>query len=481
MKRFSVRIFLSFLILISISSYWSFSSFEQELRPALKNATEETLVDTANLIAEFITSDLVNSSFNIDRLQDISEHFKQRQINADIWSVHKLRSNLEFYLTDNNGIVLFDSRGEAQDEDYSRWNDVFLTLQGEYGARTTRAEKHDASTSTMYVAAPVYFQQELFGVVTLIKPNDAIQPFVLSSWQKIRNESLWLLALSCFLAGLLSWYLTLAVAKLQNYVSALRTGKRGVEKPDLGSHELQNLVEAVNDLETELAGKDYIEKYVQVLTHELKSPVAAVVGAAELLQLPMEEQQKQLFSKNIFEQGKRLEDMISRMLALTTLENRTRQETPELIDIPDLLQAMCISYQDRADAKAVRLKVVNKVPLSITAERFLVVQALDNLLANALDFSSSATVIEIGCYQDTDVHPSAVVYVLDQGSGIPDYARDRIFERFYSLPRADKGKSSGLGLSFVSQIMELHGGKVDISANPDGDGTLARLIFPALH
>ncbi|KZZ41210.1 hypothetical protein A3759_24130 [Thalassolituus sp. HI0120] len=279
----------------------------------------------------------------------------------------------------------------------------------------------------------------------------------------------------------MSWYLTLAVAKLQNYVSALRTGKRGVEKPDLGSHELQNLVEAVNDLETELAGKDYIEKYVQVLTHELKSPVAAVVGAAELLQLPMEEQQKQLFSKNIFEQGKRLEDMISRMLALTTLENRTRQETPELIDIPDLLQAMCISYQDRADAKAVRLKVVNKVPLSITAERFLVVQALDNLLANALDFSSSATVIEIGCYQDTDVHPSAVVYVLDQGSGIPDYARDRIFERFYSLPRADKGKSSGLGLSFVSQIMELHGGKVDISANPDGDGTLARLIFPALH
>jgi two-component system sensor histidine kinase CreC len=73
-----------------------------------------------------------------------------------------------------------------------------------------------------------------------------------------------------------------------------------------------------------------------------------------------------------------------------------------------------------------------------------------------------------------------VVEVRDQGPGIPDYARERIFERFYSLPRPDGGaKSTGLGLALAREVAKLHGGTVTVENRPDGaSGAMARLVLP---
>ena len=68
--------------------------------------------------------------------------------------------------------------------------------------------------------------------------------------------------------------------------------------------------------------------------------------------------------------------------------------------------------------------------------------------------------------------------VADRGPGVPDYARERVFERFYSLPRPDGGsRSSGLGLPFVAQVAELHGGRAELRER-DGGGTVAVLSLP---
>jgi two-component system sensor histidine kinase CreC len=75
-------------------------------------------------------------------------------------------------------------------------------------------------------------------------------------------------------------------------------------------------------------------------------------------------------------------------------------------------------------------------------------------------------------------HDQVLLIIDDNGPGIPEYARHRVFERFYSLKRPDTGrKSSGLGLSIVKEIMELHGGSVELSDAPEG-GTRVNLRFP---
>ena len=118
---------------------------------------------------------------------------------------------------------------------------------------------------------------------------------------------------------------------------------------------------------------------------------------------------------------------------------------------------------------------------TVLGEPFLLVQAIGNLLDNALEFTPPGGSINL------DAEPVGDAWrlsVSNSGSAIPDYARDRLFERFYSLPRPDTGqKSTGLGLAFVREVAQLHGGTITVDnlPNPDGSiaGVIARLSLPA--
>ncbi|MGL5587240.1 MAG: beta-lactam sensor histidine kinase BlrB, partial [Aeromonas veronii] len=104
----------------------------------------------------------------------------------------------------------------------------------------------------------------------------------------------------------------------------------------------------------------------------------------------------------------------------------------------------------------------------------LVEQAIGNLLDNAIDFSPANGQVTLSGSQQEEGY---CFRVTDCGPGIPDYALPRIFERFYSLPRPDKGKSSGLGLSFAHEVAHQHGGRLTLSTRPEG-GALAELWLP---
>ena len=79
----------------------------------------------------------------------------KRDIGANIWGFRKSQAEYRVYVTDAAGTVVFDSAGRDLGRDYSRWNDVLLTLRGQYGARSTRSDPDDDSTSVMHVAAPI--------------------------------------------------------------------------------------------------------------------------------------------------------------------------------------------------------------------------------------------------------------------------------------------------------------------------------------
>ena len=131
----SIRIFLVYAVFIALTSYFVLSTVMKEVRPGVRQSTEETLVDTANLLAEIIHDDVRNGTLDQSRLPDALKAYGLRQPAATIWGLPKNQVNNRIYVTDANGIVLLDSSGEAVGQDYSRWNDVYLSLRGKYGAR----------------------------------------------------------------------------------------------------------------------------------------------------------------------------------------------------------------------------------------------------------------------------------------------------------------------------------------------------------
>src|SRR5690606_32614194 len=173
-----VRIFLAYFLFVGLTGYFVLSTVMEEIRPGVRQSTEETLVDTANLLAESLREDLKHGTLAHSQLPELLQAYGARSPQADIWGVRKNAVNHRIYVTDARGIVLLDSAGEAVGQDYSRWNDVYLTLQGRYGARTTQAVPGDERSTVMHVAAPVRDGGRIIGVVTVAKPNASVQPYI---------------------------------------------------------------------------------------------------------------------------------------------------------------------------------------------------------------------------------------------------------------------------------------------------------------
>ncbi|ERI52429.1 hypothetical protein N878_19155 [Pseudomonas sp. EGD-AK9] len=213
-------------------------------------------------------------------------------------------------------------------------------------------------------------------------------------------------------------------------------------------------------MRTELEGKAYVERYVHTLTHELKSPLAAIRGAAELLDGEMLAVQRQRFVANIQQESARLQQLIERLLHLAQVEQRQGLEERVAVPLAALVDELLQAQQARILAADLRVEQAVPANLSLRGERFLLRQALANLLDNALDFTPPGGTIRISAERQGQ---RVTLRLFNQGQAIPDYALARLTERFYSLPRPGSGrKSTGLGLNFVQEVAELHGGELRI-------------------
>ena len=454
-----LRIFLVYFLFVGLTGYFVLSTVMKEIRPGVRQSTEETLVDTANLLAEILHDDVKAGTLGQSRLPVLLRAYGQRQPKADIWGLSKNQVNHRIYVTDAQGKVLLDSAGVAVGEDYSRWNDVYLTLRGQYGARSSRSDADDPSSSVMHVGAPIRDNGQIIGVVTVAKPNSSLQPYVDRTEHRLLAYGAGLTGLGLAFGALLSWWLSRALHRLTGYAQAVSEGRR-VEVPHYRGGELAQLATAVEQMRTQLEGKAYVERYVHTLTHELKSPLAAIRGAAELLQGEMPALQRLRFIGNIDSESARMQQLIERLLNLAQVEQRQGLEERVAVPLAALVEALLQAQAARIEGRQLRIEQAIAADLLLIGEPFLLRQALANLLENALDFTPVQGLLRLSAERFGE---QIELRLFNEAAPIPDYALPRLTERFYSLPRPDSGrKSTGLGLNFVDEVVKLHGGSMAI-------------------
>ncbi len=478
--RLGLKLFLGYFLIVGLGVYFSLNILGKELKPAFRQATEETLIDTANILAVLARDELLNGGIADGRFQARLNEYAQRAPNARVWDIVKNRLDHQIYITDDRGIVLFDSSGQAVGRDYSHWNDVYLTLRGRYGARTTRDDPRDERSSVMYVAAPIRDGERILGVLAVAKPGSSVQPYVDRAETKLQRAAAVLVMVSLAVGLVFSWSLARSIGRLATYARAAAEGRRGIA-PKGGGPELRALAEAVETMRNRLEGRDYVERYVHTLTHEMKSPLAAIAGAAELLQGDLAAPQRQRFADLVAGEAERLRRLVERLLALATVEQRREPQERRPVPIHQTVEEWLASHAPAIDRKSLRIDHRIPADAAFRGEPFLIVQAIGNLLDNALDFTPAQGAITLDA---ESVDSAWRLTVSNTGSAIPDYARGRLFERFYSLPRPDTGrKSTGLGLAFVREVAQLHGGAIAVDNVLDSEGAVAgvvaRLTLPA--
>ena len=444
-----------------------------QVRPRYLESMEESLVDTSVLLASVAEAGSRGDAPDAGGLQRVFAAARSRKFEAQIYTMKKTTVDLRVYLTDAAGTVVFDSENRAVGENYARWNDVARTLKGVYGARATYEKRGDEDSLTFYVAAPVRRDDRIVGVLAVGKPTRAINELVAAAQRKITiGAAVGGLALLVVLLAVLSWVIA-PLERLTAYARAVRDGKPA-QVPALPGRTLHELGTAFEEMRDALEGRQHVERYTQALTHEVKAPLAAIRGAAELLGEEMPEEQREKFLGNIRSEAGRIQQIVERLLELSSLEARKTLRQTESIAAAGLMVEAAAAMSPAFAGARVTL-TVGEITAELRGERVLLREALVNLLQNALDFSPTGGEVRLSA---TNEGGRVIFSVDDNGPGVPDYALPRVFERFYSLPRPGTArKSTGLGLALVREIMHLHGGDVALTNRPEG-GAVATLWVP---
>jgi signal transduction histidine kinase len=238
----------------------------------------------------------------------------------------------------------------------------------------------------------------------------------------------------------------------------------------------------VSDL-TRVKGYEQLKSdMISLMSHELRTPLTSINGFAELLvaddDLP--EQAKE-FVTIIASESQRMSRMINTFLAVTQLERKDRQEVMKIpLRLDDVVRETVLNLQPSARKKRIRLveQPNQRIP-PVAADKSLISQAVKNLVTNAIKYSPERTTVTVS----TALEAEAVrVSVEDRGYGIPAEARDRVWEKFYRVIREGQEKdeeSTGLGLSFVREVVEQHGGAVALETE-EGRGSKFSFTLPRL-
>jgi two-component system sensor histidine kinase CreC len=477
--RLGTRLFVAYLVIFAACFSYPLLELAGRMRKAYVESAEEPLVDTANILAAFVGRGISPGNvaqLDADQLARVFQDARGRKLAAQLYEMRKDKVDLSIYVTNDKGVVLFDSDDPGNvGKDFSQWRDVYHTLRGEYGARIRRDPEDPQGAAALFVGAPILIDGRIAGVLTVMKPTSNIAAFVHAAMPHVFKTG----ALALLAAGLLglavSFAVTQQVNRLTRYADDVRQGRR-VPFPKLARTELQTMGRAFEKMREALAGHAYVEQYVQTLTHEIKSPISAIRGAAEILETAgLPDQKRAKFLANIQNETRRIQDLVDRMLKLTELEARNALEARAPTPLAPLVRTIVEAVEPVLLQKRLHIDVAVG-DVAVHGDPFLLHLALSNLVQNAIEFSPPDGRIAVGASASGG---RVEVNVDDEGPGLPAFAQARAFEKFFSLERPDTGKkSTGLGLNFVKEVAVLHGGDIALENLP-ARGLRAHLTLPA--
>ena len=313
----------------------------------------------------------------------------------------------------------------------------------------------------VFIAMPVIQGDRLWGIVYLSRTPRNIFKHLYDELDKVVLAALTILALTLLLVFLTSFTISRPIHQL---IARTRLVSGGVpdamqplEKP--GTREMELLSRSFADMARSLHERSqYIREFATHVSHEFKTPLTAIQGAAELLHEHFEEMsanQRTRFLQNIVADSERLQSLVTGLLELARADNA--EPSVQLLDVAQALRAMKAKYDEhgivviRGDADA--------ATVAMSSGNF------DMIFCNLLENSRQhgATRVEIDAARNGD---RVEISVADDGTGVPAANRQRIFTPFFTTRREHGG--TGLGLGIVKSILDAHKGRIELADTDTG-------------
>lgn len=228
------------------------------------------------------------------------------------------------------------------------------------------------------------------------------------------------------------------------------------------------IMENVNVVARELGKSEILKSdFISNVSHEIKTPIAIIQNCATLMQSPsITEEERIGYAKTANEATQRLNNLVTNILKLNKLENQEIENNFEPLNLQSILEECIVSFEEPIENKGLFLEVqIEDVPM-VSNKTYLEL-VFNNLISNAIKFTNNGGTVTI---ISTPIENGARVIVKDTGCGISKEDGARIFDKFYQGDTSHSSEGNGLGLALVKRVIDILGGKINVTSEL-GKGT----------
>jgi len=341
-----------------------------------------------------------------------------------------------------------------------RGKEVNQALEGKSESRWRASP--DGKAIIVSAATPVWINDALKGVVVVEETTNNIQMLQRQAMAMLFNKTLIVFSLVTALLLIFAARLSYRLRKLSKQVDA-SIDEHGRY---VGSFSPGNATDEIGDFSRNYASMlqrlkqyhDYLEGMAAKLSHELRTPIAVVQSSLEHLQSPDDKTHQEVYAERARDGISRLNLIVSRLSEAVRLEQSFQTALKESVDCRQLLNNCVEGYRPVFPRQEIRLTLPD-LPCIRNVAPDMIVQMMDKLVNNAVDFSSQGKPVEIKLSITGNVW---MIHVINYGSTLPEQMSGQIFNSMVSVRNKKDGREPhlGLGLYLVRLIAEFHGGQV---------------------
>jgi two-component system OmpR family sensor kinase len=272
--------------------------------------------------------------------------------------------------------------------------------------------------------------------------------------------------------------LSVAARRLGEGDLSARVPERGVDEVAVVGSSFNKMGAELEELVSSLRQLDEMKgQFVSSVSHELRTPLTSIKGFLESLLAeepgPLNEEQREEL-EIVYRNATRLQDLVDDLLTLSRLESGRIEMDMRPLEVSTVLSDACEELRPAAHEGGLEVRLEPERPLVVRADKLRLHQALGNLLGNAIKFSGDGDEVVVRAF---GANGTAVIEVSDSGVGIPPDELPRIPERFFRASTAGAAQGTGLGLAITQEIVDAHGGRMEVYSEL-GVGSTFRISLP---
>ena len=391
----------------------------------------------------------------------------------NVLAEYEMPEKSRIIVTNASSLVIFDSMGQNSAGSYALLPEILQAL----GGNKVFSCNYFDRTIVSRCAVPIYSYGALTGCFYMMEP-DPEQGFLIFSLERNILFISVIFELAVILYSMFfSKRFNVRLRRIRNSMRIIRGGDYSHKVNVGGKDELTLLGDEFNSLTERLnASESKRRQFVSDASHELKTPLASIKLLSDsILQNDMDTETIKEFVGDIGNEADRLNRMSSKLLSLTKIESQVDDEK-EIVSIGPTVNRVIRMLSTIAEENRITISrdFIQDCPILILEDDLY--QITFNLVENGIKYNRPGGTLTVTLNRDEDM---AVLEVADTGVGIPADAISHLFERFYRVDKARSRKSggSGLGLAIVRNMVERHGGSIEVRSEM-GFGSVFTVRFP---